>query len=157
MPKYRPQLIVSTMNTGIQKHHSSSPVKGFGPLSVSDVCRYTRHRHLKAVQGPQNTLQTSQTGRQPPPLGGDKTHAVRGCNAISARRAGKSLKVDFHGQQWDNRGSDGHRVHRIHGDIEGLLKQHHMPSSGPSQRLLPIGGDCTTLAPMYKLNMTDEF
>ena len=31
--------------------------------------------------------------------GGDKTHAVRGCNAISARRAGKSLKVDFHGRQ----------------------------------------------------------
>ena len=31
--------------------------------------------------------------------GGDKTHAVRGCNAISARRTGKSLKVDFHGQQ----------------------------------------------------------
>ena len=79
--------------------------------------------HLKAAQGPQNTLQTSQTGRQPPPLGpryhsgGDKTHAVRGCNAISARRAGKSLKVDFHGQQWDNRGSDGRHVHRIHGDI----------------------------------------
>ena len=156
MPKYRPQLIVSTMNTGIQKHHSSS-------LLVSDVCRYTSHRHLKAAQGPQNTLQTSQTGRQPPPLGpryhsgGDKTHAVRGCNAISARRAGKSLKVDFHGQQWDNRGSDGHRVHRIHGDIEGLLKQHHMPSSGPSQRLLPIGGDRTTLTPTYKLNTTDEF
>ena len=31
--------------------------------------------------------------------GGDKTHAVKGCNAISARRAGKSLKVDFHGRQ----------------------------------------------------------
>ena len=33
--------------------------------------------------------------------GGDKTHAVRGCNAIhvSARRAGKSRKVDFHGRQ----------------------------------------------------------
>ena len=31
--------------------------------------------------------------------GGDKTHAVRGCNAISARCAGISLKVDFHGQQ----------------------------------------------------------
>ena len=81
----------------------------------------------------QNTLQTSQTGRQPPPLGpryhSDKTHAVRGwhrCIAISARRAGKSLKVDFHGQQWDNRGSDGRRVHHIHGDVDdigGLLKQ----------------------------------
>ena len=62
--------------------------------------------------------------------GGDKTHAVRGCNAISARCAGKSLKVDFHGQQWDNRGSDGRRVHRIHGDVEGiggLLKQYHVP------------------------------
>ena len=31
--------------------------------------------------------------------GGDKTHAVRGCNAISARCAEKSLKVDFHGRQ----------------------------------------------------------
>ena len=131
MPKYRPQFIVSTMNTGIQKHHSSTPVKGFRPLSVSDVCRYTSHRHLKAAQGPQNTLQTSQTGRQLPPLGpryhsgGDKTHAVRGYNAISGRRAGKSLKADFHGQQWDNR-----RVHCIHGDVEGiggLLKQHHVP------------------------------
>ena len=62
--------------------------------------------------------------------GGDKTHAVRGCNAISARRAGKSLKVDFHGQQWDNRGSDGRHVHHIHGDVEGiggLFKQHHVP------------------------------
>ena len=90
--------------------------------------------------------------------GGDKTHAVRGCNAISARRAGKSLKVDFHGQQWDNRGSDGHRVHCIHGDVEGiggLLKQPTCP--WPSQRLLPTGGDCTSLAPTYKLNMTDEF
>ena len=106
-PKYRPQFIVSTTNTGIQKHHSSSPVKEFRPLSFSDVCRYTSHRHLKAAQGPQNTLQTSQTVRQPPPLGpkyhsgGDKTHAVRGCNAISPRCAGKSLKVDFRGQQWD--------------------------------------------------------
>ena len=27
--------------------------------------------------------------------GGDKTHAVRGCNAISARCAGKSLKETF--------------------------------------------------------------
>ena len=38
--------VVSTMNTGIQKHHSSSPVKGFRPLSVSGVCRYTSHKHL---------------------------------------------------------------------------------------------------------------
>ena len=38
--------LVPTMNTGIQKHHSSSPVKGFRPLSVSGVCRYTSHKHL---------------------------------------------------------------------------------------------------------------
>ena len=82
--------------------------------------------------------------------GGDETHAVRGCNAISARRAGKSLKVDFHGQQWDNRGSDGRRVHRIHGDVEGiggLLKQYHVPLAITEV----TGGDCTTLAPTYKL------
>ena len=81
---------------------------------------------------------------------GDKTHAGRGCNAISARRAGKSLKVDFHGQR------DGRRVHRIHGDVEGiggLLKQYHVPLAITEV----TGGDCTTLAPTYKLNMTDEF
>ena len=49
--------------------------------------------------------------------GGNNTHAERGCNAISAQRAGKFLKVDFHGQQWNNRSSD---VHRIHGDVEGI-------------------------------------
>ena len=88
--------------------------------------------------------------------GGDKTHAVRGCNAISARRAGKSLKVNFHGQQWDNRGSDGRRVHRIHGDVEGiggLLKQYHVPLAITEV----TGGDYTTLALTYKLNMTDAF
>ena len=89
--------------------------------------------------------------------GGDKTHAVRGSNAISAQCARKSLKIDFHGQQWDNRGSDGHRVHHIHGDIELKVLEACSNSTTcpwPSQRLLPTEG---TLVPMYKLNMTDEF
>ena len=53
-------------------------------------------------------------------------------------------------------GSDGCQVHRIHGDVEGiggLLKQYHVPLAITEV----TGGDCTTLAPMYKLNMTDEF
>ena len=90
--------------------------------------------------------------------GGDKTHAVRGGNAISARRAGKSLKVDFHGQQWDNHGSDGRCVHRIHGDLEGiggLLKQYHVPLAITEDTAHRRG--LHPLTPTYKLNMTDEF
>ena len=52
--------------------------------------------------------------------------------------------------------SDGCHVHRIHGDVEGiggLLKQYHVPLAITEV----TGGDCTTLAPTYKLNMTDEF
>ena len=53
-------------------------------------------------------------------------------------------------------GSDGCHVHRIHGDVEGiggLLKQYHVPLAITEV----TRGDCTTLAPTYKLNMTDEF
>ena len=111
----------------------------------------TSHIHVHVYTVSDTHIHTHTQSRTPRyHSGGDKTHAVRGGNAISARRAGK---VDFHGQQWDNRGSDGRRVHRIHGDIEGiggLLKQYLAITE-------VTGGDCTTLAPTYKLNMTDEF
>ena len=54
----------------------------------------TSHMYTQSVT---HTYTQSHTPRYH--SGGDKTHAVRGCNAISARRAGKSLKVDFHGRQ----------------------------------------------------------
>ena len=91
----------------------------------------TSHIHVHVYTVSDTHIHTHTQSRTPRyHSGGDKTHAVRGCNAISARRAGKSLKVDFHGQQWNNHGSDGRCVHRIHGDVEGIggLLKHPWPS-----------------------------
>ena len=56
----------------------------------------TSHIHVHVYTVSDTHIHTHTQSRTPRyHSGGDKTHAVRGCNAISARRAGKSLKETF--------------------------------------------------------------
>ena len=84
----------------ILHQHSIKSIRCWGKEGEEDDITCTQWHHTYMYMYTQSVTHTYTQSHTPRyHSGGDKTHAVRGCNAISACRAGKSLKVDFHGRQ----------------------------------------------------------